>query len=156
MYLYNTIQKNCLTSVLCLSYVYNFILCVGWIYKWGLYLLIGFGVSLCLSIRVGLHPWKWLCSELSACTYMCVCTRIRLFNLACYALLLLPDHCNKCVEVDSMQEVWVTGQTKPKHHQLWSIQNNRLCRECSFCLSLLTVCRWQWGSLYWPYTAAKS
>ena len=155
MYLYNTVQKDCLTSVLCLSYVYNFILCVGWIYKWGLYLLIGFGVSLCLSIGIVLHHWKWLCSELSSCTYMCVCTRIR----PCLVWRAIPYYYFLLTAINvkvHMQEEWVTGQSKPKHHQLWSTKENRLCRECSFCLSLLTFCRWQWGSLYWPYTAAKS
>ena len=69
MYLYNTIQKKRLTSVLSLSYVHNFILCVGWLYKWTLYILIGFAVSLCLVVGIGLHHWKWLCSELSICVY---------------------------------------------------------------------------------------
>ena len=85
---------------------------------------------------------------------MCVCTRIHLFSLACYPLH--PARCDKCVEVHSMQEVWVTGQTNPKHHEIWSAKENQLGHEFSFCLSLLTFCRWQWGSLYWPYTAAKS
>ena len=64
-----------------------------------------------------------------------------LFRLACFSLH--PARYNKCVEVHSMQEVWVTGQTNPKHHELWSAKENRLGHEFSFCLSLLTFCRWQ-------------